>query len=137
MKTTTKNGKSPALFEAKADAISRLLALADEYSSRKINPVHPSAISMAESFLRALPGGVSLPEFSVEPDGSISLDWIESRDRLFSLSVGQNNRFAYAWLDGTNKGHGVENFDGLRIPKRLLDGITTIVRNGNASFRAA
>jgi hypothetical protein len=97
--------------------------------------VDPCAIFTAESFLRALPDGIALPEFSIEPDGSISLDWIESRNRLISISVGMNNRLAYAWLDGTNKGHGVENFDGQQIPKRLIDGITTILRNGNASIR--
>ena len=97
--------------------------------------VHPVAVLQAKSFLRTLPDGVSLPEFSIEPDGSISLDWIESRDRLFSLSIGENNRLAYAWLDGTNKGHGVENFDGQQIPKRILDGITLIIPNGNASVR--
>ncbi|HEV7928092.1 MAG TPA: hypothetical protein VGR14_22260 [Verrucomicrobiae bacterium] len=114
-----------------------MLALASEYASDNTTSVDPCAIVIAQGFLRALPEGVALPEFSVEPGGSISLDWIESRSRLFSLSIGGNHRFAYAWLDGTNKGHGVESFDGQQIPERLLDGITAIVRNGNASIRPA
>jgi hypothetical protein len=48
-----------------------------------------------------------------------------------------NNRFAFAWLDGTRTGRGVENFDGEKIPQRIFDGITAIIKNGNASFRAA
>jgi len=95
------------------------------------------ALFLSKRFLRALPGGVPAPEFSVEPDGSISLDWIESRNCLFSLSIGANNRFAFAWLDGTNRGHGVESFDGETIPKRIIDGIAAVVKNGYASLGAA
>ena len=117
-----------AHFGAKDDAISRLRALVEEYATDEIITIHPRAVSTAKRFLRILPDGVSLPEFSVEPDGSISLDWIESRNRLFSLSIGPYNRFACAWLDGTNKGYFVENFDGQEIPKRIIDGITAIVK---------
>jgi citrate lyase beta subunit len=127
--------QSPALFGAKAEAISRLAVLASECGPDEKTSVHPAAVSLAESIVRALPDGISLPEFSAAPDGSISLDWIESRHRLFSLSVGVNHRVAFAWLDGTNRGHGVESFDGQQIPKRVLDGITAIVKNGNPSFR--
>jgi hypothetical protein len=115
-------------LKAKADAVSRLKALVDEFKTDETITIHPCAVSTAERFLRALPQGVALPEFSVEPDGSISLDWMESRNRLFSISVGQNDRFACAWLDGTNKGHFVEKFDGQKIPKRIIDGITAIVK---------
>ena len=129
--------RSQVLFGAKADAISLLMALAGEYSQDEITAVNPSALFMAERFVRALPDGVSLPEFSVEPDGSISLDWIESRNRLFSVSVGANSRFAFAWLDGSDKGHGVARFDGQEIPQRIIDGITAIAKNGNTSLRVA
>jgi hypothetical protein len=122
---------------AKANAISRLGALVDEYTTGGTVSIPSYAVLMAEGFLRALPDGISLPEFSVEPDGSISMEWIQSRNRIFSVSVGTVNRFAFAWLDGINKGHGVENFDGEQIPKRIMDGISSIVNNGNASFRAA
>ena len=61
-----------------------------------------------------------MPEFAPEPDGAISLDWIQSRHRLFTLSISASNRLAYAWLDGTDKGHGVARFDGRTIPRRVL-----------------
>jgi len=125
------------LSVAKAEAASRLEGLADEHAMEGTITIHPSVVATAKHFLRALPESVAPPEFSVDPDGAISLDWIESRDCLFSLSVGQNDRLSYAWLDGTNKGHGVEKFDGQHIPKRILDGITAILNHGNASFRAA
>ena len=91
---------------------------------------------MAESFLRALPEGVRIPEFAPEPDGSISLDWIQSRNRLFTLSVGSGNRLAYAWLDGADKGHGVARFDEENVPHLILECIKGIVSHGNAALRA-
>ena len=122
-----------AVFGAKEEAISRLALLAGERGPDETTAVHPEAVSLAESIVRALPDGIALPEFSADSDGAISLDWIESRHRLFSLSVGINHRLAFAWLDGTNTGHGVESFDGQQIPKRVLDGITSVVTNGTAS----
>ena len=71
-----------------------------------------------------------LPEFSPEPDGSISLDWIMSRTRVFSISVSPRDRLAYAWLDGSDRGHGVATFDRSMIPQRILDGIDEVVAHG-------
>lgn len=129
--------QSQALFGAKSDAISRLLQVTEEFSADEMTAVNPNAIFVADKFIRALPDGIALPEIAVEPDGSISLDWIQSRKQLFSLSVGNSNRLAYAWLDGTNSGHGVDRFDGNIIPLRILNGIMAIVTNGNPSLRAA
>ena len=94
--------------------------------------IDPMAMINAEAFVRALPIGVPLPEFAPEPDGSVSLDWIQSRTRKFSLSVGRSQRLAYAWLDGTDSGHGVATFDGSIIPPRIIEGIFAIAKNGHA-----
>jgi hypothetical protein len=124
--------QSQALFGAKKAAISQLMALAAEEHA-----VDAIALIVAEQFVRALPNGIPLPEFSIDPDGSISLDWIEARNQIFSLSVGANRRLAFAWLDGTDKGHAVARFDGQQIPERVIEGITSIATNGNASLRVA
>jgi hypothetical protein len=86
--------RSQALFGRKAEALSRLAALAAECAERGWDgeageAIHPLAALWAERFVRVLPDNVSLPEFAPEPDGAISLDWIVSRNRLFSLSVGR------------------------------------------------
>jgi hypothetical protein len=133
---------SESLFGGKADAISRLRAIVSEcgedgWGGSEACAVDPLALQNAEDFLRALPEGISLPEFAPEPDGSISLDWIQSRHRLFSLSIGPGKRLAYAWLDGADKGHGVAAFDGFSIPSRIHSGIQSTLRHGNASIRAA
>jgi len=134
--------RSHALFGEKAAAISQIWALANEceesgWDGEGAEPISPLAANLAAAFIRALPVGLPLPEFAPEPDGSISLDWIESRNRLFSVSVGQNSRLAYAWLDGTDRGHAVARFDGQFVPRRILDGIRGIMDYGRSTIRAA
>ena len=133
--------RSQALFGEKASALATLAALEAEcaafgWDGDGADAVSPIAAAAAKRFVRALPDGLPLPEFAPEPDGSISLDWIRSPTQLFSLSVGRSNRLAYAWLDGSDKGHGVAHFDDQNIPARILEGIQGIVGR-HASVRAA
>lgn len=130
--------RSHALFGAKAKAISQIWALAHECSAPgwdgdSANPLTPRAAGLAVQFIRALPDKYALPEFAPEPDGSIALDWIHSRNRLFSLSIGASNRLAYAWLDGADKGHAVARFDESSIPSRILEGISAIMSRENVA----
>lgn len=132
--------QSQVLFGQKAAALSNLWALATECGETDWDGANAAAIDIAailnaQDIVRALPAGYPLPEFSAEPDGSVSLDWIESRSRIFSVSVSAGSRLAYAWLDGSDRGHGVAQFDGERIPVRVLEGIREIISNGNATFR--
>lgn len=133
--------RSQVLFGEKAAALSQLRALAHEcteegWDGYEACALDPTAVLIAEGFVRALPDSVPLPEFAPEPDGSVSLDWIQSKNRLFTMSVGTNHRLAYAWLDGTDKGHAVARFDGETIPPRILQGINAIMNHGNPSIRA-
>src|SRR5664280_397436 len=132
--------RSQALFGEKSIAISKLIALAQEchepgWDGENAIPIDPVTVAITEAFLRALPDFLPLPELASEPDGAVSLDWIHSRTRLFSLSVGSNSRLAYAWLDGSDKGHAVTRFDGKNVPLRVLEGIRSIVGYGNPSLR--
>jgi hypothetical protein len=134
--------RSLALFGEKAIALSQLAAIATECSEQgwdgdNASAVDPIAVLLTKRFLRALPHGVPLPELAPEPDGSISLDWIHSRNRLLSLSIGHRNRLAYAWLDGADKGHAVARFDGQNVPPRVLEAIKDIVGQGHAGLWAA
>jgi hypothetical protein len=134
--------QSIALFGKKTAALAELAALATECSAPAWDGgdaagLDPVAIISARRFVRALPEGMPLPEFAAEPDGAISLDWIKSRNRLFSLSIGRSNRLAYAWIDGADKGHGVARFDGQNVPPRVLEDIRNIMGLGHAGLRAA
>lgn len=134
--------RSHALFGGKAGAISELQALANEcaeagWDGEAAAGLDPLAVSTTQDFVRALPDGFPMPEFAPEPDGSISLDWTASRHRRFTLSIGSSRRLAYAWLDGTDKGHGVARFDGSNVPPRVLEEIHSISSHAFTSFRAS
>lgn len=131
--------RSQALFGRKAAVIARVWALVNEcaepgWDGDGAEPLDRLAAFRAADFIRALPPEVPLPEVAPEPDGSISLDWIRSRNGLFSLTVGAGSRLAYAWLDGSDRGHGVVRFDGEAIPTRILHGVDAIMRHANAAL---
>ncbi|HSY50016.1 MAG TPA: hypothetical protein VLC46_14475 [Thermoanaerobaculia bacterium] len=132
--------QSIALFGPKTEAISEILAVAAEHGETGWNgegaePISMLAVDRAVAFIRALPRSVSMPEVAPEPDGSISLDWICSRSRIASISIGVSDRLAFAWLDGTDQGHAVARFDGERIPSLILERIREAM--GHAAVRAA
>ena len=132
--------RSIALFGGKANAISSIIALASECSNpnwdgNDAEPISDLAVSTAEIFIRALPSDIPLPEFAPDPDGSISLDWIESRKRLFSVSIGASDRLAFAWIDGTDRGHGVVRFDGGAIPQKIREGIHSTFNDEYTALR--
>jgi hypothetical protein len=134
--------RSQALFGTKATSLSRLRSLVNEcveagWDGGDAAAISPIAALHAEHFIRALPDAIPLPEFSPEPDGSISFDWIRSRSQMFSLSIGESGRIAYAWLDGSDKGHAVAQFDGETVPRRILQGISDTMEVAHASLRAA
>ena len=132
--------RSEALFGVQSEAITKLWNLANECSKADwdgsgANPIDNLVVFNAVAFVRAMPRGLTMPEFSPEPDGSISLDWIQSRTRVFTISFSSRDRLAYAWLDGSDRGHGVTAFDRNVFPQRILDGINAIMAHGNTSVR--
>lgn len=84
-------------------------------------------VQVAEAVVIAMPEWFPSPEFAVEPDGSISIDWIRSHQRMFSISVGITRTLAYAWLDGAERGHGVARFDDAVLPECVVSGIRRIM----------
>lgn len=131
---------SQALFGEKAQAITELTALAQEccgqdWDGYGAHAVEPLAVQKTKSFIRAIPSSFPMPEFAPEPDGAISLDWMGSPSRLFSVSVSPSDRLAFTWLDGTDRGYGVASFDGETLPTRILDGIRAVASDRYAPFR--
>jgi hypothetical protein len=132
--------RSESLFGIKSEAISKLWTMFDECSEADWDgngsePLKGVAAGAVEAFIRALPVRMPMPEMAPEPDGAVSLDWVESRYRRFSISFGGNDRLAYAWLDGSDKGHAVARFDGAKIPPRILEGIQSIMNHADATIR--
>ncbi|MFP4192126.1 MAG: hypothetical protein ACLFU6_08670 [Candidatus Hydrogenedentota bacterium] len=124
---------SESLFGTKHAALSELWEVAEEcaeegWDGEGAPPIEPWAVRLAERFIRVLPEDIPMPEPIPEPDGSIGLDWTLSPHQNLSVSFGANARLAYAWLDGSDRGHAVARFDGETIPRRILDGIRAIYR---------
>lgn len=133
---------SQALFGEKSAAIASLHEMASECAAEDWDGdgacgISPIAVSNAVDFLRALPAGLRLPDCSAEPDGSVSFEWAPSRHRRFMVSVGEGDRLAYAWVDGTDRGHAVARFDGCHIPDRILQGLESLLTHERTSVRAA
>lgn len=134
--------ESQALFGRKAAAIAELMLVAYEccqgdWDGNGSAAVDPRAVDLAKLVVRQLPADVPSPQFCPEPDGSISLDWILSETRIFTLSVGASHRLAYAWVDGTDRGHGVARFDEEAVPRRVLEGVRGIVHHGRTTLGLA
>jgi hypothetical protein len=126
------------LLSPKSAVIARIHEVASEgVGGEESMPVSPSVIERAVNFIRALPPDLALPDVGADPDGSIAFDWIVTRARVFSVSVGATNRLAFAWIDGTDRGHGVERFDGDAVPSRVLAGIREIIDARAAALRTA
>lgn len=131
---------SQALFGDKSAALSVLSLLAmdcaeADWDGAGADAIDILAIRNAESVIRALPDNIPMPELSAEPDGAVSLDWIISKHRIFSVSVSASPRLSYAWLDGSDRGHGVARFENNSIPLRIIEGIRGVLRHVNITFR--
>ena len=134
--------KSHALFGHKQSALEQIYALAFDcahagWDGSDASPISLVAVETAAKFVRALPDDIDLPEFAPEPDGSISLDWIQTKTRLLSISAGSNDRLAYAWLDGTDCGHAVARFTGTSVPFAIIDAIKRPLNHGDVALRPA
>lgn len=70
--------------------------------------------------IESLPDDVPLPEFSIEPDGCVSLDWMPAAYRTLTVSVGVSDRLPYAWVDGTDREHAVARLMDGQLPLRIL-----------------
>jgi hypothetical protein len=121
--------RSIALFGPKSVMIQRLYEIACEArESDEEAPVAARAVQQAAALVRALPEMLPLPEVAIDPDGDVSLDWVASQPRMFSVSVGETHGLAYAGIDGTDRGHGVAPFDGQRVPAPIISWIEAVMR---------
>lgn len=132
---------SVALFGSKAGAFSELAALStecamDNWDGYGANAVSQQALQLAQEIIRSLPDDVPMPSLSIEPDGCISLDWMPSRSRTFTLSAGTSDRLPYAWIDGTDRGHAIARFADGQLPPRIIQEIHRICAH-DSSLRVA
>lgn len=89
-------------------------------------PLDRNALELACEIVRSLPDDLPMPSFSIEPDGGVSLDWMPTQNRTFTLSIGKTDRLPYAWIDCADRGHAVARFVNGQLPVRILQEIRRI-----------
>lgn len=77
----------------------------------------------ARTFLAALPSGARKPEFSVDPDGEIAIEWYEG-ENVLSISLGHTGRLAYVYECEGELSSGTGYFSSV-ISDELLEMINT------------
>jgi hypothetical protein len=84
-------------------------------------PVNEDTKRMAIKFAAILPSFVPVPEIAADPDGEVSFDWLGSSHNVFSVSVDQTGRLAYAgkFSEG-RKINGVEQLSDVCPPVIIL-----------------
>jgi hypothetical protein len=98
----------------------------DGYDAKAIND---DSYKNAWQFALSLPPNLPIPEIYVEPDGEVTFEWYEDKREVFSISIGRENKLAYAGLYGANKTYGVEDFYD-DIPDVILSNIYRLHTKG-------
>lgn len=81
--------------------------------------VSTAAVVRVRQLTDQLPAALPMPDIAIDPDGEISLDWVVASARMLSISVGESDRLAWAWLDGSERTHGVFQFRN-SLPEWML-----------------
>lgn len=122
----SKSREAVSLHAAKNALVSRLWETAEECGEPDWNgyvaaPLSLAAVGQAEEFIRSWPLENDLPDCAPEPDGSVNLEWVYSKNRRVTVSLDGSPRLAFAWLDGSSKGRGVSVFQNGEIPRGMID----------------
>ena len=101
-----------------------LQEVADEHNQPNWDGYDALAVSeyslvKAQYLLQTLPADIPLPDVEVDPDGEVSFDWYDDADGVFSVSIGDTGRLAFAGMFRQSKVHGVEYFYD-EIPRPIL-----------------
>lgn len=141
MISVNENGASEAAKELRE----RLSTVLEHYSSPRLDLLVPEIMSLvvtdplsedreqesvsretanqARRFAVLLPKSLPIPEISADPDGEISFDWVSNTGKMFSVSIDETGRIAYAGRFGErSKIHGVEQLSD-PLPQEVLRGI--------------
>ncbi len=91
-------------------------------------PVTRETVRRAVAFALSLPRSLPTPEVSADPDGEVSFDWLGASGTMFSVSVNERGRLAFAGrFSEKSKLHGTEEFVDA-CPPELLRGIEKVGR---------
>jgi hypothetical protein len=82
-------------------------------------PVSDGAFLQARAFLNCALAHFPAPTVSATPGGTLNLEWFVSPQRRFLVSIGADERMAYAGLFGSDSIHGTATFAG-DVPPEIV-----------------
>jgi hypothetical protein len=90
-------------------------------------PVDYATATAALRFAYSLPRSFPNPEVAPDPDGDISFDWLGPSGKMFSVSVSNAGRVAYAGRFGDkSKIHGIDQLSA-SCPQEIIRGIARAI----------
>ena len=114
-------------IESIVSEIVQILAESEAETLVRAIPVSLQTADLAIQFARLLPWSLPTPEVSPEADGEISFDWLGPQNKMFSVSVSQTGRIAYAGRFGErSKVHGIEQLSDT-CPSEVIRGISRAI----------
>jgi hypothetical protein len=128
---------SISLRDAAQQALDELFGVAVEslehsWDGYGAEAIQHDAYAHAWMFIQSLPTTVPKPSIGADPDGEVSIDWLFSRDLMFSLSIGKRGRLTFASLIGDRS---IQGTDWLHngIPATILDELTAVASEARRS----
>jgi hypothetical protein len=105
--------KSNALGFAAKGTFQQLEEVFEECSSEgwdgeRAKPISVEVLQCTRRFLSLFPLGIEAPEIGAEPDGSITLEWYRSPNKVVSISINPDDWVYWAALIGASRRHGAD-----------------------------
>lgn len=124
--------RTSTYVEPREQVFRELEAVAEECGVRNwdgydAQPVSAGAIGCAWRLLDQLVDDFPCPEVSADPDGEVSLDWLDGAERGLSISVNAEGRLSYAGFFRRSKAHGVEFLQD-EIPEAIMEVLRRFAR---------
>jgi len=109
-----------------------LLKATVETLHKRLKPVMADApmrtVTAAQGLLMALPSDIPAPEFDVDNDGDVILDWAGPDSRMFTIAISECGRIHYAArLSATKNRNGSDIFVDA-IPREISDLVRAVTR---------
>lgn len=128
----TSSSRKDTAWDARFDRVFHELvelthrALSANWDGYGAEAVRDDAVDEARAVLEVLPTEIPLPEPSIEPDGSIGLEWHARPGWTYVLTLSGRGEIEYAGIFGENETHGREHFRGA-LPHLIAEHLRRLV----------
>jgi hypothetical protein len=121
----TELGRLRAVVARTSGAFNELESLAREHGT---SIPRNAAFLAAQGLLMALPSDIPAPEFDVDSDGDIVLDWVNCGSKMLTIAISEHGRIHYAArLSATKSRNGSDIFVDA-ISREILDLVRAVTR---------